>query len=194
MRVIAAALFTLVAVTTPAPGQSVRLRIDPASKITVLGTSNVHKWDCSTSTFTAVIDAPHVTGNVIGKEVTRLDVTIPVKSLDCGERKMNENMRKAMRMDTHPDITFSMTSYAASGKTGGAYEATIQGNLTINGVKKPVELKATVTPDGNGGVRAEGSTELNTPDFGVAPVKALLGTIRTGERVTVVLTIIATHP
>lgn len=187
-------LVALAALASSARAQSVRLRISPASKITVLGTSNIHKWDCSTSAFTAVIDAPHVTGNVIGKEVTRLDVTIPVGSLDCGEKKMNENLRKAMHADVHPDIQFSLTSYAAPDKTGGAYEATIKGNLTINGVTRPVTLKATVMPDGKGGVRAEGSTEIRTPDFDVPPVKALLGTIRTGEVVTVVLTIIANHP
>lgn len=188
------ALIALAAVTSSAAGQPDRLRIDPRSKITILGTSNVHKWDCSTSAFTAIIDAPHAPGGDIGKEVTKIDVTIPVKSLDCGERKMNENLRKAMRVEQHPNVEFSMTSYATGAKTAGAYEATIAGRLTINGVTKPVELKATVTPDGKGGVRAEGSTEIRTPDHDVAPVKALLGTVRTGERVTIVVTIIATHP
>ena len=180
-----------------APGlfaQSVRLNVDAGSKITILGTSNVHKWDCSTSSFTTTLEAlpaPPAGGR---REVTRLRVIIPVASLDCGEKKMNENLRKAMNAEAQPYVTFEMTSYDATPvKAEGGYGATVKGSLSINGVTKPIQIKATVSPDGKG-VRAEGSTEIHTPDYGVAPVKAMLGAIRTGATVTVVLTLIATQP
>ena len=186
----------LIAVATTVGAQSIKLTIDPKSKLTILGTSNVHKWDCSTSTLRSTIEAPRAAAPNVGKEVTHGKVTIPVASLDCGEKKMNENLRKAMDAEKFPNVEFEMTSYtaAAVAKTASVYEASIRGSLTIHGVTKPVEIKATVTPDGNGGVRLEGSTEVRTPDYGVERVKAMLGTIRTGETVTIVLSLIANQP
>src|SRR5215212_8469110 len=51
-------VFGLLALATPAAAQPTRLRVSPTSKITILGTSNVHKWDCSTAAIDAKIDVP----------------------------------------------------------------------------------------------------------------------------------------
>ena len=174
--------------------QSIRLDIDPGSKLTINGTSNVHKWDCSTSSFNAVIDAPKSAAADVGKQITSAKISIPVSSLECGEKKMNENMRKAMHADQHPNVDFTMSGYTATPAANGASAVVVKGSLTINGVTKPVAIKGTATPDGKGGVRLEASTELHTPDYGVARVTAMLGTIRTGEDVTIVLSLIASQP
>jgi polyisoprenoid-binding protein YceI len=176
-----------------APGQTVRGQIAPGSRIVINGTSNVHKWDCFTTRFTAVIEAAASPPSEVGKALGALDVTVPVRDIDCGHGGMTSNLRKAMHADQHPDVRFRMSSYEATAVRGGAaYDATIAGMLTINGVEKPVTVKATVVPDGKGGGRAEGSVDIRTTDYGVKPVRALMGSIRTGDRVTVVLTVVAT--
>jgi polyisoprenoid-binding protein YceI len=172
--------------------QKIKGQLAPGSRIVISGTSNVHKWDCSTTKFTADIEAPASAPNEVGRMVSALEVTIPVRDIDCGNGGMTSNLRKAMHADQHPDVRFRMSSYEASAMSGGtSYDAVLSGQLTINGVEKPIQVRATVTPDGRGGVRAEGSVDLRTTDYDVQPVRALLGSIRTGDRVTIILTVVA---
>jgi polyisoprenoid-binding protein YceI len=77
-----------------------------------------------------------------------------------------------------------MTSYQSELKDG-AYVALVTGMLTVNGVEKEVKLDATMSGDGKVGLKATGTTKLLMTDFGVKPVTALMGTIRTGNEVTV---------
>jgi polyisoprenoid-binding protein YceI len=138
---------------------------------------------------------PGTGGAPLGQAATAIDVTIPVANIDCGNKGMTENLRKAMDASRHPTVRFRMSSYSAAKAAGGsAYEGTLKGTLTIKGTEKPITMKATVTPDGSGGVRAEGSTELETTEYGVPAVKALMGTIKTGTRITIVVTLNARQP
>jgi len=171
--------------------QSARLQVSSGT-VTVLGTSNVHDWKCSSAVSPAIV-VPSSTAADLGKNITSLSLSIPVRSLDCGNGQMNGNLAKALHADAHPTIGFQLTSYSANSGSGG-YQATAKGSLTINGVTRAVTLSGTARPDGKGGLRAEASTKLNTNDFGVEPVKALLGSIRTGEMVTIQATIVGSAP
>jgi polyisoprenoid-binding protein YceI len=171
----------------------VRVAVSAASRITVSGTSNVHDWKCSTSTIGAAITVRPAAGELASR-VESISLKIPVKSLDCGIGQMNTNLAKAMHADKHPTIGFRMNSYSARAAGGGAYQATVNGSLTINGVTRPVTMNTTAQPNANGSVRAVGSTSFSTRTFGVEPVKALLGTIKTGENVTIQIAIVATAP
>jgi polyisoprenoid-binding protein YceI len=77
-----------------------------------------------------VYDAVAETGSV--------DVTIDMKSVDTGSAKFNEHIQGEDFLDTdkYPVATFKSTAV----KFVGGKPATIDGNLTIKGVTKPVAL------------------------------------------------------
>lgn len=156
----------------------------PASKIVIEGKSNVHAWTCATSTFTATAEVPDLPATESGSKLTALTLSIPVSSLDCGHGDMNKNLRKAMHADQHPAIGYRMTSYDATRK-GDSYDVSMNGMVTINGVEKPVHVHASVTPNTSGGAEIVGSAPIRTTDFGVQPVKVMLGTLRTSPDVTI---------
>jgi len=156
----------------------------PSSKIVIEGKSNVHAWTCATSTFEATATAPELPLSESGSKLSTLTLSIPVQSLDCGHGDMNKNLRKTMHADQHPPITYHMTSYAATRK-GDSYEVNMDGAVTINGVEKPIHVHASVTPNATGGADVVGSAPIRTTDFGVQPVKVMLGTLRTSPDVTI---------
>ena len=156
----------------------------PASKIVIEGKSNVHAWTCATSTFTATTEVPDLPASESGSKLTALTLSIPVSSLDCGHGDMNKNLRKAMHADQHPTIGYRMTSYDATRK-GDSYDVSMSGMVTINGVEKPIHVHASVTPNASGGAEIVGSAPIRTTDFGVQPVKVMLGTLRTSPDVTI---------
>lgn len=173
----------LSAAASPAGAQQ-KFNFAPASKIVIEGKSNVHAWTCATSTFDATVAAPKLAASETGSKLTDLTLSIPVNSLDCGHGDMNKNLQKTMHADKNPVVKFRMTAYEAS-KKGDSYDALVHGVLTINAVEKPVVLRASVTPNASGGASIVGSAPVKTTDFGVAPVKVMLGTLRTKPDVTI---------
>lgn len=161
--------------------QSARIDLANTSTIRVDGTSNIHAWHLATSTFTADIEmALPVTA---GSKVEAVSLTIPVTSLKSGKGGLDKNTYKALDAGRHPTITFRMTSYAAEPREG-TFDAKVGGTLTVNGVTKDVTVLATISGEPNA-LQAVGTTKFNMTDFGVKPVTALMGTIRTGNEVRI---------
>jgi polyisoprenoid-binding protein YceI len=182
-RHVMVASLALAVAFAPAAAQHT-LTFTTASRVAIEGSSNVHKWTCVSGSVGGTVSSPQAASSDVGKSVTSMTVDIPVNSLDCGHGDMNNNLRKAMNQGAHPGIRFRMTSYDAT-PHAGAYDAIMNGVLTINGVDKPVQLHATVTPNGSGGAGVVGSVSLDTEDYGVKPVRLFMGTLRTSPDVTI---------
>lgn len=171
----------LMASATTLGAQTDRIVLAPASAVTVEGTSNVHDWHATTTTLTARIEvATPVTPASMVRAVT---VTIPVTSLRSGKDGLDKNLYKAMRADAHPDITYRMTSFSSRPDSAGQ-AAVVNGVLTANGVEKAVTLQAVLSGNDRA-LRAVGSATFNMTDFGIKPVTALLGMVRSADQVTV---------
>jgi polyisoprenoid-binding protein YceI len=179
-RILALAALAL---ATPLAAQQ-KINVAPTSKVVVEGTSNVHAWHATSTALTTAIDVVPGKPSEIGANVRAVTVSLPVTSLQSGKGGMDKNIQKALNSDKHPTISFRMTSYDAAPQ-GSAYTATVRGTVNVNGVDKPVVINATVTPDGKGGVKAVGTSTMKMTDFGVKPVTAMLGAIKTGDAVTV---------
>lgn len=85
-----------------------------------------------------------VTGKVVydaDGESGSVDVTIDMKSVDTGNPMFNEHIQGPDFLDTtnYPTATFKSTAV----RFARGYPASIDGNLTIKGVTKPVTLTVT---------------------------------------------------
>ena len=180
MRVLLSVLM-IAATAASAGAQSVKMSLDPASTIRVDGTSNVHDWHAMSSEITASIQ---VAPPIAESRVESVTLSLPVTSLKSGKGGLDKNLYKALNAEKNPTITFVMKTYRATPQ-GDMYGAVITGILTVNGVEKEVTAEATMTTDGKGGLKAVGTSALKMTDFGVKPVTALMGTIRTRDAITV---------
>ena len=103
-------------------------------------------------------------------EESKVSVTINTASLDSNHAERDKHLRSDdfLNVDKHPTATFESTAV----KSTGEGTAEITGNLTLNGVTKPVVIQAKLLGEGNdpwGGYRAgfEGSTRLKLKDFDI---------------------------
>jgi polyisoprenoid-binding protein YceI len=163
------------------------LSLTPQSSIWLEGTSTVKNFKCSTKALQATIDASaDAVRAVLGgdKAVTNVQLTVPEKSLDCGNGTMNGHMLEALKQKEHPDISFKLVSYdlakADSGETG-----TLNGVLTINGTDQTIALPVSLKEGAASTLRVTGKYELNMKDYGVKPPSLMLGTMKVGPKVTV---------
>jgi len=162
--------------------QTARVTLKPASTITVEGTSNVHDWHLATSTFVSEIEMASPAN--AGSEVRAVTLSIPVTSLKSGKGGLDKNTYKALNAEKHPDITFRLTSYKTVPSASG-HSAIVKGMLKVNGVEKEVALNTSLSGDAASGLTAVGATKFLMTDFGVKPVTALMGAIRTGNAITI---------
>lgn len=103
-------------------------------------------------------------------EASKVNVSINTASVDSNHAERDKHLRSGdfLNVAKNPTATFASTSV----KSTGAGTADITGNLTLNGVTKPVVIKAKFLGEGSdpwGGYRAgfEGSTTLKLKDFDI---------------------------
>ena len=99
----------------------------------------------------------------------KVKVTINTNSVDTNHAERDKHLRSGdfLNVSKNPTATFESTEVKANGDS-----ADITGNLTLNGVTKPVTIKAKLIGQGDdpwGGYRAgfEGSATLKLKDFGI---------------------------
>jgi len=100
----------------------------------------------------------------------KVKVTINTDSIDTNHAERDKHLRSAdfLNVAAHPQATFVSTKVTPTGEG----TADVTGDLTLNGVTKPVVIKAHFLGEGKdpwGGYRAgfEGTTTLKLKDFNI---------------------------
>ncbi|MCR1825446.1 YceI family protein [Pseudomonas oleovorans] len=104
-------------------------------------------------------------------EASKVNVTLKTASVDTNHAERDKHLRSAdfLNVSKHDTATFESTSV----KSTGEGSADVTGNLTLNGVTKPVVIAAKFIGEGQdpwGGYRAgfEGTTTLKLKDFDIS--------------------------
>ncbi len=179
------ALALVLAAGAAAQGSNaLRLTLGPDKKIWLEGTSTVRSFRCETQSFEAVPTPPPSPSAPLANAVRSVEVTVPVKTLSCGNGTMNEHMQKALKADANPDIKFELKSYQVGVKTAEGTAVKAEGTLTLAGETKPIELDGTVTPTATG-LHVVGQKQIDMTQWGVKPPKLMLGTLKVAPAVTI---------
>lgn len=106
----------------------------------------------------------------------RIDAKVDAASIHTGDEKRDAHLRSAdfFDVENHPHLVFESTGV----KRVSGEEIIVEGNLTIRGTTRPVELQGkylgTATdPWGGSRVAFEGTTRINREEFGLTWNQAL---------------------
>lgn len=155
------------------------------NKLEILGTSTIHDWE---------IVAEEMTGkasiNLEGDNLTigTLEFQVPVKSLKSGKSSMDNNTYEALKSKEYSNITYSLKNMELLNKKDKEYNLKTAGVLTIAGVPKTVNMQVIAT-EHLGYVSFAGKLDFKMTDFKVDPPTALMGTIKTGDEVSIVFNV-----
>lgn len=149
------------------------------AKVFIDGTSNLHDWTTE-ATSPAVRGSFEIASTGVQK-IEGLTVTFQVKNIKSTKGStMDNNTHKALKEDKHPQITFKATDYKIDGQN-----ITAMGTLEIAGKRNPVTIKAKAVKNSKGGLTVSGQHPLKMTDYGIDPPKALMGTMKTGNDITI---------
>ncbi|QEY60819.1 YceI family protein [Metapseudomonas lalkuanensis] len=103
-------------------------------------------------------------------EASKIKVTLKTASVDTNHAERDKHIKSGdfLNVSKNPTATFESTAV----KSTGQGTADVTGNLTLNGVTKPVVIKAKFVGQGDdpwGGYRAgfEGTTTIKLKDFAI---------------------------
>jgi polyisoprenoid-binding protein YceI len=160
---------------TPAAGKS-------ETTVTIRGTSSLHEWQMQGTTISGVIETDPETWKNEGQKSAVVNVTIPVASVRSDHERMDRIMRDTLK--TH-DITYAMTSASLLKTSGDSFVVRSGGKLSIAGVTRDVTVDITVQRSGDRRYILTGQTPIRMTDYGMKPPVAMMGTLKTGDQVTV---------
>lgn len=150
-----------------------------ASLVKVAGTSTLHEWEMTSKEATYQANFK-VSPEGAPVQLNSLTVSIPAESLKSGKGAMDKNAYNSLKTDQYKTITFALT-------TSKMEEGKIKcnGNLTISGVTKPIEIVATCKTQSDNSMKCNGSKALKMTDYKVDPPTFMFGSIKTGDEITV---------
>ena len=160
-----------------------------SGKNMIKGTSSLHDWQCivEDQSGTAVIN----TNGTL--DITSLNVRMAVKSIKSVKENgayydasMDKNTYKALNAEKYPDIIYTLISTSNTKTSGNISTLTATGNLTVAGKTNKITFPVKAAVNGNK-VIFTGAIKFKMTAFGVKPPTALLGTIKTGDEVTIVI-------
>lgn len=155
------------------------LLVPQISTINVHGTSNVHDWDMKPNKVTGEL------GINSSKQISAIAIKVEVKSLKSGNGIMDGKTYDAFDYKKNPYIVFLLTDASQVKLTENDTEITLTGNLSFRGQTRKISIKTIGKITKDGGYQLKGSVPLKMTDYKMKPPTAMLGTMKTGDTVTV---------
>jgi hypothetical protein len=177
----------------PSP-ETVRLVLRTGSRLWLEGDSNLHAWSCDAKGVVPELrlERPAPTDPPVRIERASLQISVPL--IECGNGKMNENLRKALKAEEHEHISFEVTGaeFIDTG-TRGELEVLAKGKLTVAGTSRDLQFQVSGTDTGNGALRLTGRLTILMTDYGVQPPTAMLGLLKTKNEVLIRFDLVADY-
>ncbi|HEV9038590.1 MAG TPA: YceI family protein [Puia sp.] len=158
--------------------------ISTTANLTINGTSTLHDW-----TMTSVkvqCDATFEltpTGQITA--VRSISFSTPVNALKSEHSAMDNNAYKALKSDKDPQISFTATSVTIAPAPAGASQVTVTGKLNIAGATRDAQILAVCQPNlSDNTITVSGKENISMKDFSIVPPTFMLGTIKTGNDIT----------
>jgi len=155
-----------------------------AVDLTINGTSTLHDWSMTSvrAQCEAVFDLS-AAGQIAG--VRSISFSTPANALKSEHTAMDNNAYKALKADKDPFISFTATSVNVAPAAGGAATVTVIGKLVIAGTIRDVQVVTLCQPNAaDNTIAVSGRENISMKDFSIAPPTFMLGTIKTGNDIT----------
>jgi hypothetical protein len=182
IKSLTALVFFIALLNTVGLSQQSVVLIPSQSEITIKGTSNVHDWEERVNKFRVQLNL-----NFREKEIAGIDavqVICESGSIVSENSIMTNKTHNALNVDKYPKIEFKLVSVDKLLSENGRFSGTLVGDIILAGVTRRISLAFSGVHSGNK-ITIKGAKEINMSDFKIEPPTAMLGTLKTGQEVTI---------
>jgi polyisoprenoid-binding protein YceI len=148
----------------------------------ISGTSNLHDWTATAEKASGMFNIKFNEKKMAS--VNAFELKVDANSLKGSKGSiMNSKIIDALKAKKNPYITFKSTGGNLNEKSG-VYKISVNGILTIAGKSQNVIVEAQGKMLPNGDIEFSGARKLKMTDYNIDPPTAMLGTLTTGDEVT----------
>ena len=149
----------------------------PNPDLKITGTSTIHDWEMVSSTAKGEGQFSINAGKVSAAK--NVSIVMPAESIKSGKSGMDKNAYSAMKSKEFKDVKFTLKAFCPK---GNGFEAT--GDFIIAGVTNTVKFPVTINQTSSN-INVKGFYPFKLTDFKIDPPTALLGTVKTGDEVSI---------
>ena len=156
--------------------------IPASSTMTIQGTSSLHDWEEKVDKFDVNLSL-----RLKDKDITSIDKAnfiCKTASISSESSMMTNKTLEALKADKFPDITFKLVSVDKLTSQGGIFSGTASGDISLAGVTKRITISFTGS-NVNNRITLKGSKTVSLKEYNIKPPTAMLGTLKTGDQVTI---------
>lgn len=159
-------------------------------KMSVSGTSTLHNWESGVTALSVKSDINISEGGL--EAINSLSVEVDVKSIKSEHGSMMDKKTwESLKATQYPKISYQLTKVESITPGGaGEYDIKALGSLTIAGVKLPIDMNVKGKILNGGNLSFKGAKKIKMSDFKMEAPTALMGTIKTGNEITITFDIV----
>lgn len=145
------------------------------SSMVIKGTSTIHDWEMNVESVNGALTLQK--DNDLSK-LSSGNLEVDVKSIKSDHSLMNKKTYSALKKDEYPQITAKLLHVDPA-------DGSVDLKITIAGKTKELKDNFKMKQEGSGAFEITGSLNIKMSDFDVEPPVALMGTISTGNEVSI---------
>lgn len=156
---------------------------DSGTAISIKGTSSLHDWVMKLEAFNSAFQL-----NREGSLIKGFDnITFSCRATDIKSEYslMDKKTYSALKADDFPEIKFISTSVTALITGANTFTGNMNGRLNVAGESRDVNIPFKGILTDNNTINIEATTEFRMSSFNIIPPAALMGTLKTGDQVSV---------
>lgn len=168
--------------------------IDKNSVLQLNGTTNVSSFSCKCKE--AYRPQSFSLRNSLSDilEFTATSLPLEIAALDCGNKKMNSDMQKALNAQTYPKIKVELLKVQVE-EDCFVLDECVEDNLTtakvytqisMNGKSKYYWINVEVRKEAAHRLFVKGQKRLNMVDFGIKPPEVFFGAVKVNSAIDIV--------
>ena len=132
-----------------------------------------------------------------GFSIPGMALIVPVRELDCDNRRINRDMRNTMRADEHPEIRLEVHRIDLVPESSSTFthqddseqlaspEMEVHGIMTLAGVSQSITIRVRGWLDEALRLHGTGILDVKMTDFGMVPPTALFGLIKAHDDIRI---------
>lgn len=171
------------------------IEIEPGGKLWIEGSASIVDYTCNADQLSGngtIENAIQPQHNIKGQGGVSIRVSIPVKSLECGKRTMNNDMYEALKAEQYHSIRYQLLSASLTDSTiSSADEEGSWMNIKTTGILEIAGEQDTTVVYVKGKLlsedrfRVKGRREISMETYDIKPPTAMFGLIKASTKLTV---------
>lgn len=164
-----------------------RFVVQPESKLTIDGKTNVNSFQCAITQYFGRDTLVLQEGGRNRRPVfTKGFVGLEAASFDCGMAVMTNDFGKTIKSKEYPFIYIEFISFEKGSGTqlsGGKFKGKIK--ISLGGVTRPFDVDCIIEAKESGLIHLQGGREFTFSDFNLQPPTKMMGMVKVNDALVV---------